>query len=173
MKKIDTRKSTIYTGNIGSISSCLDAGCLGAKGYFTNVGDCMCDTDIQEGTLKKVIADKHFNNPYVSDVSPLGYKFFIPFDELVFIEEQPAKKYRPYLYLVDFPFKVGDVITYRCKQCCSACDGIVTEIEYQNNDDFDLDNIIIGGINGTPQELFDHYEFLNEDCEWVPFGVEE
>lgn len=172
MKKIDTRKSTIYTGNIGSISSCLDAGCLGAKGYFTNVGDCMCDTDIQEGTLKKVIADKYFNNPYVSDVSPLGYKFFIPFDELVFIEEQPAKKYRPFTYMNELPFKVGDTVAIRLKDAPDTVYTIVTEIISNGN------KITYLSFGTTLSKFSPIHYFINGyeismNGEWVPFGVEE
>lgn len=158
--------------NAKDVGECISNGYIGCKGYFSDD-----KKSWKEGVLRSIMFNGIVLPPYTSDLLDYGkrqecFHYFIPVDKVVFLKE-PAKKYRPYLYLIDFPFKVGDVITYRCKQRCSACDGIVTEIEYQNNEDFDLDNIIIGGINSTPQELFDHYEFLNDDCEWVPFGVKE
>lgn len=170
MKKIDTEKSKIYKYYlIEDQAECL-LKYLGNEGYFSN------DTDFEnyvECVLWGIISRAtNLDNKFVTKVND-GYNFFIPKDLLVFIDEQPTKKYRPFMYLDELPFRVGDTVTYRCKSCTSMSRAMVIGIEHQNNDDCELDNIIIGGINCTPQELFDHYELLGNDCQYKPFGVEE
>lgn len=168
MKKINVNKSTVFGKTIPGLKESFNY--LNEEGFFSDFGDFL---EYKEGILNSVTIGENIGYPYgCKDNKDYNYKYFIPKNKVVF-EEPEEKKYRPYMYLDELPFKVGDVVTYRCKQCCSVCDGIVTEIEYQNNDDFELDNLIIGGINGTPQELFDHYELLDDNCQYKPFGIEE
>lgn len=167
MKKIDVEKSTVYGKEISSLKESLDH--LKEEGFFS---DFEGFTDYKEDILRSVLVAVNAGYPYEGECNGDNYKYFIPKSLAVF-EEPEEKKYRPYMYLDELPFNVGDVIRYRCKQCCSECRGIVTGLEYQNNNDGDLDNIIIGGMEVTPQELFDQYELKNDDCEYVPFGIEE
>ena len=169
MKKINVIKSTVCCRTILSLKTSFDY--INEEGYFS---DYESFSDYKEGVLKSVTMGEGIDYPYGCNGTDTvnSYKYFIPKNKVVF-EEPEEKKYRPYMYLDELPFSAGDVITYRCKQCCSECRGIVTELEYQNNEDGDLDNIIIGGIDITPQELFEYYELKNDDCEYVPFGIEE
>lgn len=172
MKKIDINKSTVrkFNSRYDLSNGMLD---LGQQGYFSDTEDF---AEYEHGTLIEVMGNVNARTyPFVKDgnISDSCFKYFIPANLVVFKEEPKEKKYRPFMYLDELPFNIGDVVIYRGKQCCSECKGIVTEIEYQNNDDCELDNIIIGGINGTPQELFDHYELLDDNCQYRPFGVEE
>lgn len=169
MKKINVNKSTVYCRTILSLKNSPDH--LMEEGYFSNFEDFSKYT---EGVLNSITMGEDIGYPYgcCKDGRDYNHKYFIPKSLAVF-EEPEEKKYRPFMYLDELPFNIGDVVYYRCKQCCSECRGIVTEIEYQNNNDGDLDNIIIGGIDCTPQELFDQYELKNDDCEFVPFGIEE
>lgn len=169
MKKIDVNKSTVCCRTILSLKNAFDY--LNEEGYFS---DYESFSDYKEGVLKIITMGEGITYPYGCNDTDVNhsYKYFIPKNKVVF-EEPEEKKYKPYVYLDELPFNIGDVVYYRCKSCCSECRGIVTEIEYQSNNDGDLDNIIIGGVDCTPQELFDQYELKNDDCEWVPFGVEE
>ena len=169
MKKINVIKSTVYGRKISSLKKSFDY--LDEEGYFS---DFESFSEYTEGVLKSVTMGEGMYYPYGCKDTDLihSYKYFIPKSLAVF-EESEEKKYRPYMYLDELSFNIGDVVIYRGKQCCSECRGIVTELEYQNNEDGDLDNIIIGGIDVTPQELFEQYELKNDDCEYVPFGVEE
>lgn len=167
MKKINVEKSTVFERNILSVKESFTH--LNEEGYFSDFEDF---SEYIEDKLKSVTVAKDIGFPYTAKYDSSWYAYFIPKSLAVF-EEPEEKKYRPYMYLDELPFNLGDVVYYRCKQCCSECRGIVTGLEYQNNNDGDLDNIIIGGIEVTPQELFDQYELKNDDCEWVPFGIEE
>lgn len=174
MRKINVEESIVYKfDSKKDLSECVAL--LGEQGYFSDNEDF---SDYATGTLSEVKCQlKETKYPFIRSNDKEGvvdkYMFFISEDAAVFEEEPKKKKYRPYMYLDELPFNIGDVVIYRCKQCCSECKGIVTEIEYQNNDDCELDNIIIGGINGTPQELFNHYELLDDNCQYRPFGIEE
>ena len=169
MKKINVNKSTVYGREISSLKESLDH--LKEEGFFS---DFESFTDYKEDVLKSVLIADDAGYPYEGECNSDNYKYFIP-KSLVVFEEPKEKKYRPYMYLDELPFNLGDVVYYRCKSCCSECRGIVTELEYQGNNDKDgeLDNIIIGGINCTPEELFEQYELKSDDCEYVPFGIEE
>lgn len=167
MKKINVEKSTVFERNISSLKESFTY--LNEEGFFSNFEDF---SEYEEGILNSVRIGNGIYYPYECKSINRDYKYFIPKSLAVF-EEPEEKKYRPYMYLDELPFNIGDVVIYRCKQCCSESKGLVTAIEYQNDDDCELDNIIIGGINGTPQELFDYYELLDDNCQYRPFGVEE
>lgn len=87
MKKIDIEKSTIYEFNYEEdLRKC--AKMLGTKGYFSDCADFM-GYDI--GMLLKV---RHIGSNYTfvrslsEDNIGLGYKYFIPENEVVFLEEK-------------------------------------------------------------------------------------
>lgn len=167
MKKINVKRSIVYRfDSRDDLANCIER--IGENGYFSDFEDF---SEYKEAVLKLITVGEGIGYPYgFSDIDIDNYKYYIPKDLAIF-EEPEEKKYRPYMYLDELPFNVGDVIRYRGKKCCSECKGLVAEIGCQNNDDCELDNIIIGGINCTPQELFDHYELLGNDCQYRPFGV--
>lgn len=81
--KIDTEKSTIYEFNyIDDLRKC--AKMLGEKGYFS---DCADFSEYDTGMLLEVL---HMGSsyPYVRSLDELGYRYFIPAIEVVFLEEK-------------------------------------------------------------------------------------
>ena len=168
MKKIDTEKSLIFSREVDDLKKSLEY--LDQEGYFSDHPHDFSEN--VEDTLKSIAVGKYEIYPYETTYDGHYFGYFIPKSKVVFIEEEP-KKLRPYMGLAELPFVIGDIIRYRCKQCCSEYKGIVIEVEYQKNYPYEIDSIIIGGINATPQELFDHYELLGDDCQYKPFGVEE
>ena len=168
MKKIDVKNSLMFDNKIDNLRAAIEY--LTEEGYFSDHENFH---DYKEGTLISILVADNTPLPYESGHGNQSYRYFIPKNKVVFIEES-TKKYRPYVNMVDdVPFAIGDIVVYRCKNCSSECKGMVTEIEYQQKYPYEIDNIIIGGISVTPQELFDSYEWLDSDFQYKPFGVEE
>lgn len=174
MKKIDIENSLIYRFDVfKDLVECT--GLLGASGCFSD------DKDFNEydfGTLSEVRVRhlvKDGNYLFVSgndetDVS--CYKYFIPEDKVVFIEEQSSKKFRPYNYLRELPFGIGDSIAIRVKAEPSSVTYVLVDEIVCTGDRVDYLSFGTSLTRFSPKYYFDGYEFLMNG-EWVPFGVEE
>ena len=169
MKKIDTRNSLIFSRNVKDLKNSLEY--INQEGYFSNSMDF---SEYEEGKLDGVHASNFIHRPYEfkRNGDHQVFIYFIPKSKAVFVEEE-TKKYRPYRVLTELPFTIGNIIRYREKQSCNEYKGMVIEIEYQKDCPYEVNNIILGGVNVTPQELFDNYELLDKDCQYKPFGIEE
>ena len=168
VKKIDVKNSLMFNNQIDNLKAAIEY--LTEEGYFSDHENF---PDYKEGTLVSILVADNTPRPYESGHDNQNcYRYFIPKNKVVFIEKS-SKKYRPYVNLADVPFTIGDLVIYRHKHCYSECRGMVTEIKYQKHYPYAIDNIIIGSISVTPQELFDNYEWLDSDCQYKPFGIEE
>ena len=172
--KIDTSKSVIF-GNKTEISG---NGCkiehlkksleyLNVECYFSNFQDF---SNYTEGVLKLVKVSDDIGYPYVS-MCDRCYKYFIPKDKVVFEGEEPKQyRYRPFKYIYELPFGVGDSIAIRVKKAPFAIYAVVNEIICND------DKIVFISFGTTlsmfsPNHYFNGYEFSIND-EWIPFGVE-
>lgn len=165
MKKIDVNKSVIYGNGIADLKKSFEY--LNEEGYFSNYEDFSIYI---EGILKSVTVSDGEDYPYTNKYDSHGFDYFIPKDKVIF--EGEPKRYRPYKGLAELPFTIGNIIRYREKQSCNEYKGMVIEIEYQKDYPYEVNNIILGGVSATPQELFDNYELLDKDCQYAPFGFE-
>lgn len=100
------------------------------------------------------------------------WKYFLP-AEWVKPEEKPEKKYRAFS-LNEFSelYAIGDVVTYRIKDCEVVERSML--IGFQSSDD-DEDApgdafVLIGNCRYGLRELFNNYE-LKHLNHWQPFGV--
>lgn len=114
-----------------------------------------------------------------SDISHASYSFFLPLDAVK--EDKPKEKiYRPFktmyeltsvVYKTEAPdfcnlMGVSNTLEVRCKNNGRYETVLITHLEYDDNH-----NVI--AINGqTPKALFEKYELMNIEYEYVPFGVE-
>ena len=129
-----------------------------------------CALPISEGVLKLVKVSDDIGYPYVS-MCDRCYKYFIPKDKVVFEGEEPKQyRYRPFKYIYELPFRVGDSIAIRVKKAPFAIYAVVSEIICND------DKIVFISFGTTlsmfsPNHYFNGYEFSIND-EWIPFGVE-
>lgn len=83
-------------------------------------------------------------------------------------------KYRKYKNIDEFPFLVGEVITYRFKKDSSIKTGLLIETIHKEKTN-EIESLIIGSRMYTNTELFDWFEYLDpiDMTTWHPFGIEE
>lgn len=110
--------------------------------------------------------------PFAVANASRDYEFFIPEDWV--LPEEPEKKYRAFS-LNEFSelYAIGDVVTYRIKDCETIEQSML--IGFQSSDDEDIPGdgyVLIGNCRYSLKELFNNYE-LNYQNKWQPFGVIE
>lgn len=167
MEKINVEKSTVFANNTEDLKVAAFE-CLNKDGYFSHLQDF---SQYRQGNLEAVTITSSTEHPYRNRHDNLNeYEYFIPKDKVVF--EGEPKRYRPYKGIAELPFVIGNIIRYRKKHSCNEYKGMVIAIEHQKDYPYDVENIIIGGVSVTPQELFDNYELLDKDSQYKPFGFE-
>ena len=135
---------------------------LGHEGYFADVNSSYQSLDDKAYGILTEIKDAAYpfkmnNNDY--------WRFFIPEIRLKPVE----KKYRPYT-IEEFCNEGFEIVVFRSKY------DKLPEYHVRYNGYIKYDNvynIILGTISYTLSDLFENYEYLDDDGEWKPFGVEE
>ena len=137
---------------------------IGHKGYFTNNIDFFKNIDFCiYGTLEEVYAEQA--DSFQMD----NKKFFRHFIPECFVEPK-EKKFRPYT-LEEFCNEGFEVVVFRHKND----ESLEYHVRYNGYLKYDNDVylIILGNKLYPLNELFENYEYLDDDGEWKPFGVEQ
>ena len=137
---------------------------IGYKGYFTNNIDFFKNIDFCiYGTLKEVYAEQA--DSFQMD----NRKFFRHFIPECFVKPK-EKKFRPYT-LEEFCNEGFEVVVFRHKND----ESLEYHVRYNGYLKYDNDvYLIIFGNKLYPlNELFENFEYLDDDGIWKPFGVEE
>ena len=171
MKKIDTRKSLIFSRNIEDFKNSLDYLYLG--GYFSNCEDF---SEYDEATLDVVQVAKSASSFYgfMREGNVHNFIYFIPKLEAVFVEEEPEKKtLRPFKSMEEFyaetGFKIGDVVQIKNFVGYKYTEkSILNGFRVYTNETY----VIFGANSRSFDELFKHFKFL-KNGKWMRFGVEE
>lgn len=171
MKKIDTRKSLIFSRNIEDFKNSLDYLYLG--GYFSNCEDF---SEYDEATLDIVQVAKSASSFYgfMREGNVHNFIYFIPKLEAVFVEEEPEKKtLRPFKSMEEFyaetGFKIGDVVQIKNFVGYKYTEkSILNGFRVYTNETY----VIFGANSRSFDELFKHFKFL-KNGKWMRFGVEE
>lgn len=148
---------------------------IGRRGYFTddifnfsNLDNCCT------GMLASVEEDNR--HPYYCAISAEGviikgnFSFFLPAE---FVAEKPEekeeKKYRPYT-LEEFCNEGFEIVVFREKNRPSH----ESHVRYNGYRKYDnVYKVILGNISYTLSDLFEDFEYLDDDGTWKPFGAEE
>lgn len=137
---------------------------IGQKGYFTSNIALFKNIDLCiDGTLEAVHGDEA--ESFEMRDNRKFYRYFIP---ECFVEPK-EKKYRPYT-IEEFCNEEFEIVVFRSKY------DKLPEYHVRYNGYIKYDNVynfILGTISYTLSDLFEHYEYLDDDGEWKPFGVEE
>lgn len=139
---------------------------IGHKGYFSNNIDFFKNIDLCiYGTLEAVHGDQA--ESFEMRDNRKFYRYFIP---ECFVK-QKEKQLRPYT-LAEFLliYKLGDIVTFKCKYNDYKHVGIVTG--YETDKEGEKAIIHIGSYTYPLSVLFTDCERINSDGEWVPFGME-
>lgn len=171
--ELDKRIKTI-TDILTVVNSDLK-GIIGKTGYFGNsIMDFKRLDTCEHGELTGIIrnTDRCFEYENCADSGRQGYCYFIP--EYYLNPVEPEKKHRAFS-LNEFSelYAIGDVVTYRIKDCEVIEQSML--IGFQSSDDEDIPGdgyVLIGNCRYSLKELFNNYE-LNYQNEWQPFGVIE
>ena len=135
------------------------------KGYFANRISCFSDINsCKYGTLESVLDDQQ-ESFYMSETEE-SFSFFIP----EYFVKPKEKKYRPYT-IEEFCNEGFELVVFRSKND----ESIEYHVRYNGYVKYDNDvYLIIFGRKTYPlNELFEDYEYLDDDGKWKPFGVEE
>ena len=171
-EKIDITKSIIYKSSI--ISDMAEAThYLEQDGYFSDTEDF---SEYHYGELNEIYVSYHHEYAFfgIGNNFETSFKYFIP-EENVYFEIVK----RPYCYIEELPFKLGDEIVLR-----SIHDKTVFKYKftgYSIKFDDALGAIIDAitliqsgkeyGMKVTPEDLMDRYEVLVKD-EWRAMSVD-
>lgn len=155
---------------------------VGDKGYFSNcINQLQNDKHVELTTVYSINDDR--GTCFIPKGWGTGFDFFLPLDAVK--EDKPEKKYRPFKNLYEFyqflsfnshiteedftpVMLLGLYFKYREKKALRVASTIVI-----NRIDVDLKGICEPNIEGRNLGLwFDYAEIMNDDGEWVPFGVE-
>lgn len=145
---------------------------IGKKGYFSHYIDNYADLkNTALGTLGST--GNTFHESFCCTEEPFDnyyYEFFIPAEYVK--PEEPEKKYRAFS-LNEFSelYAIGDVVTYRLKDCEVIEQSML--IGFQSSDDEDIPGngyVLIGNCRYGFMELFNNYELKHLD-HWQPFGI--
>lgn len=145
---------------------------IGKKGYFSHYIDNYADLkNTVLGTLTST--GDTFHESFVCTEEPFDnyyYEFFIPAEYVK--PEESEKKYRAFS-LNEFSelYAIGDVVTYRLKDCEVIEQSML--IGFQSSDDEDIPGngyVLIGNCRYGFMELFNNYELKHLD-HWQPFGI--
>ena len=146
---------------------------IGHEGYFcdhrsgfTNIYNLVKDV------LRDITPDDNYCEVYKTNCT--SWEYFLPEEWIKEPEEKPEKKYRPFS-LNEFTelYAIGDVVTYRIKDCEVIEQSMFIGCQ-SSNDEKALGNgyVVIGNCKYSLKELFNNYElqYLNH---WQPFGTLE
>ena len=174
MKKINTSKSLIFGRECEDIKNSLEY--LDQECYFSNSKDF---SDYTEGKLNIVrvcnIANYAFN-PYINVRNSFykSFRYFIPKNRAVFVEEEP-KKLRPFESREEFfnvtGFKVGDIVQIKKIGDLIYETAMITRIRLYLDGAYSRLEIYFGSNACSLDDLFKHYKYFKNN-EWLPFGVE-
>lgn len=147
---------------------------IGKECYLSNNMSCFGDLNcgIENKEIKKAELTRVSNTDPCYEIPGFYYDFCLPCEWVK--EEKSELKYRPYS-LNEFLelCAIGDVVTYRIKDCEVVEQSML--IGFQSSDDEDIPGdgyVLIGNCRYSLKELFNNYE-LNYQNEWQPFGVIE
>ena len=142
---------------------------IGKECYFTNTYCTFEDLHrIPKGELQYVSDDKDASDPYKT--ACYYYPFCLPCEWV----KEPEKKYRPFS-LNEFTelYAIGDVVTYRIKDCEVIEQSMLIGFLSSGDEDAPGNScVIIGNHKYGLKELFNNYE-LQYQAHWQPFGIEE
>ena len=139
---------------------------IGKKGYFANLISSFRDIRFcQYGTLGCVLGDQQ--ESFCMNETGAIFSFFIP----EYFVKPKEKKYRPYT-IEEFCNEGFEVVVFRHKND-ESLEYHVRYNGYIKYDNGDVYLIIFGRKTYPLNELFENYEYLDDDGEWKPFGVEE
>ena len=135
--------------------------CLGKFGYFTKFVENFDDLD----KVRKGVCGFKDGSHFPFYCGDQKFQFFIPENELL----PKEKQYRPYT-LEEFCNEGFEIVVFRSK----IDESPEYHVRYNGYIKYDnVYNIILGTISYTLSDLFENYEYLDDDGEWKPFGVEE
>lgn len=108
MKKINAEKSTVYGLNFDDRAKAIPL--IGQYGYFSDSPD---NYAWLYGKLTEVYASHSIEYTYsgIGDEFEASFKYFAPESSAVLLE----KEQRPYCFIDELPFSIGDTITMRAK----------------------------------------------------------
>ena len=141
------------------------------KGYFA---DDLSELNekVKDGNLEKLhhILQDIFPNRFFGNNR--AFALFLPADKVKKVKEE--KKYRPFKSFNEFNVvtnkNVGDLINYKLKNSpCFYC-AVITKTFCSPNIEPTID---FGNSCFKYSELFNHFEWLDSENTWKPFGVEE
>ena len=133
---------------------------IGKECYFTN--NLREYADLTTVTAKRILGnvEDHF---YAEQYSGM-YAYCLPCD---WVKEQ--KKYRPYT-IEEFCNEGFEIVVFREKNRPSH----ESHVRYNGYRKYDnVYKVILGNISYTLSDLFEDFEYLDDDGTWKPFGAEE
>ena len=133
---------------------------IGKECYFTN--NLREYADLTTVTAKRILGnvEDHF---YAEQYSGM-YAYCLPCD---WVTEE--KKYRPYT-LEEFCNEGFEIVVFREKNRPSH----ESHVRYNGYRKYDnVYKVILGNISYTLSDLFEDFEYLDDDGTWKPFGAEE
>ena len=131
----------------------------GKFGYFTNCIEDYADLDkCQYGELT-------YTNSHAYQLDHGNwYTFFLPQSAI----ESKKKEYRPYT-IEEFCNEGFEIVVFREKEDHSR----EYHVRYNGYRKAGTEYIILGSWSYTLNDLFNDFEYLDNDGNWKPFGVEE
>ena len=150
----------------------------GKEGYFCDYprafayGDDPLEKCATTGILELDVDRDYSHCPYINKTTCANYPYFLPAAWLK--PEEPEKKYRPFS-LNEFIelYAIGDVVTYRIKDCEVIEQSMLIGFLSSGDEDAPGNScVIIGNHKYGLKELFNNYE-LQYQAHWQPFGIEE
>ena len=133
---------------------------IGKECYFTN--NLREYADLTTVTAKRILGnvEDHF---YAEQYSGM-YAYCLPCD---WVTEE--KKYRPYT-IEEFCNEGFEIVVFREKNRPSH----ESHVRYNGYRKYDnVYKVILGNISYTLSDLFEDFEYLDDDGTWKPFGAEE
>ena len=150
----------------------------GKEGYFCDYprafayGDDPLEKCATTGILELDVDRDYSHCPYINKTTCANYPYFLPAAWLK--PEEPEKKYRPFS-LNEFIelYAIGDVVTYRIKDCEVIEQSMLIGFLSSGDEDAPGNScVIIGNHKYGLKELFNNYE-LQYQAHWQPFGILE
>ena len=142
---------------------------VGANCYFSNNANDYEDlSNCQVGKLLGRTMTGEFNT--TKNNSYVNFNYCLPCEWVK--PEEPEKKYRAFS-LNEFSelYAIGDVVTYRIKDCKVVEQAMLVGFQARDSDENIPGNafVLIGNCRYSLKELFNNYElkYLNQ---WQPFG---
>lgn len=171
-KKIDIDNSIIYKSmSIEDLAEAIP--CLERNGYFSDTPDF---SEFYYGELNEVYASHHHEYAFfgIGDNFETSFKYFAPESSIVF---ETVK--RPYCYIEELPFKLGDTIALRSIKDKSVVEYTFTKcvLQYEETLGVIIDKLRLTqvgkeyGLLVAPEDLMDVYE-VRIKGEWQAMSVD-